>query len=166
MEHYVTSPLKKKIVWDFSGGAGLRSLSANAREAKTLVQPLGPQDPREEETVCSPVLGWRIPRTEESLVRYRIRGREESDRTLYPTDGHCILPEVKLWNFRRHISRRMDSACRQHAFQCKLWLGVIATPFDYSSFSSTCDNKVPQKKKFTVFSVWPLLSFISFHDYS
>ena len=33
MEHYVTYPLKK-IVWDFSGGAVVRYLSASAGEAR------------------------------------------------------------------------------------------------------------------------------------
>lgn len=102
-------------------------------------------------------------------MSYRIWAREESDmtepqstegsaetETLYSTGSevvelpeihlHCILPEVI------HLSVHRAQLADSLRFNVSLCLRGIATPFGYSSFSSTCDNKVPQKKKFTVFS--------------
>ena len=51
------------MMWGFSGGSVVKSLPA---KAGALVQSLGREDPLEKEiAICSSILAWEIPWTEE-----------------------------------------------------------------------------------------------------
>ena len=60
----------------------------------------------------------------------------EKTETLYSTGSQVVeLPVIQL--LLTHWTQLTDNI----RFNVSLWLRVIATPFGYSSFSSTCDTK-------------------------
>ena len=70
-----------------TGGASqvasvVKSLPANGGDVRVAVQPLGWEDPLEEDTAThSSILAWRIPQTEEPTGRMVHQRRKESDKT-------------------------------------------------------------------------------------
>ena len=126
---------------------GKESVCQCKRSKETLVQPLGPQDPREEETVCPSVLAWRIPRTEESLVRYRTRGREDSDRTEpRSTEGRA---ETDALSYRKWSCRTSGDTSP---------LGTWTQPADSMRFSVSYGSELLPLPSDIVLSLVPVIT--------